>query len=354
MVGKAKAKGGYITPSMALELKTLINQRLTMSVIEITARNVPQAYVEGFWKLRTFGKSEDTRNGEVIAMPQPTMLTIQNPEERVLTCPVRDANPFFHVMEFVWMMAGSNDAHWISQFNKRMMDYADDGHLRGAYGWRWANPSPQLLDTVALLRDSPTTRQAVLSMWDPVYDGSRATNSDRPCNTTIYFKIRGSTHLDMLVCNRSNDYVWGMMGANAVHMTLLHELIAKASGYELGIYRVMSNNLHIYTGMPRFDEIYKTVTPVDCYRGPKKCEPFPILSFPDELELFIAECKDFLKKDRDFVCEWLQHVAYPMQMAYLDRLNRDEWITRIAAEDWRLAASEWNERRLNNSSKKST
>ncbi len=336
------------------DVNSLIKQGLTVSVIEIGARNVPQAYVEGLWKLRAFGKSEDTRNGEVIAMPQPTILTITHPEERVLTCPVRDANPFFHVMEFVWMMAGSNDAAWISQFNSRMMEYADGRILRGAYGWRWQNPEDQITGVVELLRDQVRTRQAVLSMWTPELDGSRARSSDRPCNTHIYFRPRETNRLDMLVCNRSNDFVWGMMGANAVHFTLLHELIASASGYRLGVYQVISNNLHIYTGIPRFDKIISTYEKYDCYRGPKKCEPFPLL-VGTNLKKFQRDCKDLVMGPMTmYRSEWVQDVAYPMYMAYLHKEDREEWIDKIAAEDWRLATSEWNERRLKNHSKRNT
>jgi len=331
-----------------LTQKTLIKQGLTMSIIEIHGRNVPLAYVEGFWKFRAMATSTDTRNGEVMVLPEPVYLTIDFPDERVLTDPVRDANPFFHVMEFVWMMAGSNDAHWLSQFNKRMMDYADDGILRGAYGWRWANPSPQLPDTISLLQTTPETRQAVLTMWDPVYDGARASTSDRPCNTTIYFKVRETDDLDMCVMNRSNDYVWGMMGANAVHLTLLHEFVAKASGYKLGEYHVFSNNVHIYTGLPKFEEIYNTVEKHNIYMGPKRVHPFPVINYMGDFPLFMRECQDFLEGGSNFKSEWLQYVAYPMRMAYLDRAKRGYWIQEIAAEDWRRAAREWHERRQNN------
>ncbi len=316
-----------------------------MAIVDIAARNIPLAYVEGLWKFRVFSGLEDTRNGEAMVMIHPTVLTIEHPEERVMTDPVRDCNPFFHVMEFVWMMAGSNDVKWIAQFNKRMLDYADDGYLRGAYGWRWANPSPQLSDTVDLLRGYPETRQAVLAMWDPVYDGSRAKTSDRPCHTHIYFRVRESTHLDMTVMNRSNDYVWGMMGTNAVHFTLLHELIARASGYKLGKYMVFSNNLHIYKDVPRFNEIWNTYAKKNIYQGKGKVEPFPILNHWLEFTTFMVECNLFFHGESNFSNEWLQYVAYPMKMAYLESKNREEWISQIAALDWKLACIEWSARR---------
>lgn len=317
-----------------------------MSIIEITGRNVPEVYLEGLWKFGTFAEEEHSRNGKVLVMPEPCVLTVEFPDERVLTDPVRDANPFFHAMEFVWMMAGSNDAKWLSMFNKRMMEYADDGILRGAYGWRWQNPADQIPGIVKLLRENPFTRQAVLSMWDPVYDGPNARTSDRPCNTHIYFRVRDTDDLEMTVCNRSNDFVWGAMGANAVHMTMLHELVARLSVYKLGRYRVFTNNLHIYKDLPRFDEIYGAKTPHNIYQGENLCHPFPLLNSHETFKDFRQDCKDLLEGCfRHYKTEWMSHVGWPIYNAYLDFENREDWLGQIAADDWRRACTEWAKRR---------
>ena len=96
-------------------------------------------------------------------------------------------------------------------------------------------------------------RRAVLEMWDA--EGElRMANSckDHPCNTHIYFNVRDNI-LDMTVCNRSNDMIWGALGANAVHMSILQEYIASHIGARVGIYTQFSNNLHAYT------EVLKTL-----------------------------------------------------------------------------------------------
>jgi len=317
-------------------------------IIEIYGANVPQAYTEALWKMRTYGEKENSRGGEVIAIPHPVVLTIERPWERVLTDPVRDANPFFHCMEFVWMMAGSNDAVWLSQFNKRMIEYADNKILRGAYGWRWTNPSPQISDTIRLLQTSPETRQAVLTMWDPVFDGYRARTSDRPCNTHIYFRKDKDNRLNMTVCNRSNDLIWGMMGANAVHMTMLHELISRAVGMKQGTYHVFTNNLHIYTGMPKFEELY---TSTECYDTYEAFQSFPLLQYGEDWENFIIDCKTLLRLVRaggyKFLTTWMNNVGAPIHDAYVDKKNRHYYIEKIAADDWRIACEEWAARRNN-------
>jgi len=313
-------------------------------MIEIKGRNVPQAYKESIWVMKTYGDSGVSRNGPVISIPEPVMLTIQYPWERVLFDPVRDANPFFHVMEFVWMMAGSQNALWISQFNKRMLEYSDEGILRGAYGWRWSQHD-QIRSAIRLLRKDPDTRQAVLSMWDPALDGSSAKSSDRPCNTHIYFRA-GPTGLDMTVCNRSNDMIWGMLGANAVHMTMLHELVALASGFKQGVYRVFTNNLHVYPDMPNFNSIYrKTFACYDPYSY-EEVRTTPLLDRNETYEMFMSDCRKMVDGDFEdgFRTNWVENVAYPMYEAYLGE-HRIDYIRQIDAPDWERACSEWNARR---------
>lgn len=311
----------------------------------IHGTNVPDAFFEGRWVMEICGQKEETRNGPVLSIPYPVMLEIDRPWERVLFDPIRDANPFFHVMEFVWMLASSNDAEWIAQFNKRMMEYADDGILRGAYGWRWSNPTTQIQDTIHLLRTSPESRQAVISMWDPTYDGPEARTSDRPCNTHIYLRnVKG--RLDITVCNRSNDFFWGMLGSNVVHFTMLHEFISQAVGLTIGKYRVFTNNLHTYTDMPNYEVIMKYKVRHDPYLT-DDLRTQPLLDQEEKWEDFIADAITLVEDGFDFQWNttWFNDVAAPMYNAYLDKENRDHFISCIGAPDWHRTCSEWNIRR---------
>lgn len=310
-------------------------------ILTITGKNVPEAYSESWWVARHHWREDVSRNGPVLTVPYPTILHIKKPTERVLFDPIRDANPFFHVMEFCWMMAGSNDAVWLSQFNKRMMEYSDGGILRGAYGWRWRNPEDQIGGVITGLRTDPGTRQAVLSMWMPEMDGPGAGSSDRPCNTHIYFRfINGA--LDMTVCNRSNDMVWGMLGANAVHMTLLHEMVASSCDMPIGDYRVFTNNLHVYPNIPKFKQLSEPGRCVDYY---PQLRPFPLLQ-KDESYLDLREdCEKLLDGRYNFVTVWAEKVAWPMMNAYLDRDHRKRWLDQVMADDWSVACDQWYDRR---------
>ena len=227
--------------------------------MERTYDNIPEMYSELMLTIRMFGVREDTRNGAVLTLQEPLIVKVRNPRERILNDEVRLANPFFHVMEFVWMMAGSNDAEWIGNFNQQMLTYAeDDGHLHAAYGHRWmkAFGMNQISTIIRRLKADPRDRRCVLGMWSPQFDLDIEAK-DIPCNTHIYFRVV-KDRLNMLVCNRSNDVIWGMTGANAVHMTMLQEVIARASGIELGEYHVITNNAHVYCDLPNLDKMLNT------------------------------------------------------------------------------------------------
>lgn len=226
----------------------------------IHARNAHEALPLGIELLRKYGQRRGSRNGPVLVAPGPVMTTYERPRERVIFWPQRDANPFFHFFEALWMLAGRNDVAFLAQFVKRMADYSDDGiTLHGAYGARWrnwffpkvvpldiGNRRNQLIEIAKLLRESQDERRAVLQMWDANYDRPDEGGKDLPCNTHIYFTRSAAGALDMTVCCRSNDIVWGLYGANAVHFSVLQEYLAGTIGCAVGAMHTLSNNFHAY------------------------------------------------------------------------------------------------------------
>jgi hypothetical protein len=210
--------------------------------------NVNGAYGHAGQILRLAGLPEETRNGPALVFPTPVTTVYKRPCERVLLWRPRMANPFFHLFESMWMLAGRDDAAWLDQYVSDFgARYAEpDGTLHGAYGHRWRHHfgRDQIRDAITLLRRDPTTRRCVITMWNPREDLG-ASKSDIPCNTHIYLSIRHG-RLDMLVSCRSNDAVWGAYGANSVHMSVLQEFVAWAVGVDVGELRQVSYNLHVY------------------------------------------------------------------------------------------------------------
>jgi hypothetical protein len=181
-------------------------------------------------------------------------------------------------------------------------------------------------------------------MWNPLEDNVSGV-SDVCCNTHIYFRTRG-THLNMTVCNRSNDVVWGMLGANVVHMTLLQELIAHCTGLSVGTYSVFSINAHMYE---RHWSLLETRTSVVT---PPLEEYYPLLYGKETYDDFAGDCRNFLEGEReDLECRWMRDVAAPIALAWNDyKVGHDysclEVLRDIKAADWRLACQEWISRKF--------
>ena len=107
-----------------------------MRVLKV--RNVHDALIRGIDLLHVENCKSESRNGIVYESTTPVTTVYNRPSERVLFWEERDANPFFHFMEGLWMLEGRNDLKFVYQYNKGMKNYSDDGEtLHGAYGWRW-------------------------------------------------------------------------------------------------------------------------------------------------------------------------------------------------------------------------
>jgi len=323
--------------------------------MEIKVRNVNQAFSEIFWRLKAEGlKPEPTRNGPALVMPEPVITIYECPVERVLFHPGRDANPIFHLLESVWILAGRRDVAFLQQFNSRIGQYSDDGKVyNAAYGYRLRKHfgRDQLVDAINLLRRDPETRQAVMQIWDPV-DLHRRTR-DKACNTQVMFDTRGG-RLNMTVVNRSNDIWWGAYGANAVHFSILQEFVACSVGLRPGVYRQVSNNLHLYTELYEAKH-YVSQPPIaetyDHYSS-GHIRPLPLM-LNGEFKLFLADCEKFcddpFNQEAAYAHPFLKHVAHPMAMvSRVRKIHAGDgrgWAAKVRADDWRRACFDWIDKR---------
>ena len=133
----------------------------------VYARNVNEAYAIGMNMLSSSGIKEESRFGSVLVMPSPVTTTYLQPTERVLFNVQRDCNPFFHLMESLWMLHGRNDVEWIERYSSSIGQFSDNGvNFNAAYGHRWRQHFE--LDQIPLvineLKDNPDSRRAVLGL----------------------------------------------------------------------------------------------------------------------------------------------------------------------------------------------
>lgn len=345
-----------------------------MRVIDV--RNVNVALAQGIAHLLKDGEDSGSRNGAVLVSPTPVTTVYHSPLERVLFGATRDANPFFHLMESLWMLAGRNDLAFPQYFNKRFGEYSDDGKtVHGAYGHRWrAHFGYDQLELVAHeLRNNPASRRCVVQMWDatPLTNedstalkfGADDLNlaltggKDVPCNTTIYFRINEGK-LDMTVCCRSNDIIWGAYGANAVHMSILQEYVAAMVKIPVGTYYQVSNNYHAYTDVYNREQL-KLIADESiaenlyitgaAFPSPSVL-PYPLVSTP--VYKWNTDLADFLDepmRGKTYGDDFFNLIAAPMYAAWNARKNKlgngAEELSRMANSDWKVACEQWVSRR---------
>lgn len=355
----------------------------------IKARNVNDAFSLGLTLLTQHGVQEESRAGPVLVMPAPATTIYSHPRERVLLDGKRDANPFFHLMEALWMLAGRRDATWldrfVSDFSARFAE--EDGNQHGAYGYRWRQyfdveggglPAlPDQLDTaVRLLRANPADRRVVITMWDPVADLD-VVKKDVPCNTQIYLRVREQHQtvpgdgevmlsapmekvLDITVTCRSNDAIWGAYGANAVHFSMLQEYLAARIGVGVGTYYQVSNNFHAYQDV--LAKLGKLIVVTSSSYVAQKYLPLvdDPATFDDELKWFFQSTSVTPRQPKlDCKNKFLSQIAVPMFEAYgfwreKRREAALERLTGMPECDWYLAAKAFLQRRMDKLTAKET
>lgn len=360
----------------------------------LVGRNVSELFASGVSLLMREGVRETSRAGDVLVLSCPVMSVYERPCERVLLDPVRDANPFFHFFESLWMLRGCDDAAYLNNFVRDFGDrYAEEnGSIHDAYGWRWRYMLgfDQLEVVVSRLKKEPDTRQAVLQMWDarPAADGMDDLCGDwkaRPCNTHVYLRVREEVtnttltermnivqdlhrYLDLTVLCRSNDIVWGAYGANAVHFSMLQEYLAGKLGVGVGRMYQFSNNWHGYVSVvDSYVNKRNYVSAVDSYVNKRNAadapvvhmdlyasghvRTSPIMTDPSGWDLDMCHFLAKPEAERRYANPWFETTAAPMWMAHAlwklgKRNSAIDTAATIASSDWRRAATEWMQRRM--------
>lgn len=344
--------------------------------------------VKGFHNQSIPTITNDSRNGPVIRCAEPMTVSYHKPIRRILLNRFRDCNPFFHLFESLWMLAGRNDVAPLNYYNGQIKNYSDDGKtFWGAYGHRWRRwfGWDQVAGICRELKNNPESRRCVLQIWEggPTHDVDdfwKASNGgkDVPCNVTAFFDLRKETktsefsggpqiidtqsYLDMTVCNRSNDMIWGMLGSNVVHFSVLQEYMAACIGVKVGRYNQFTNNLHVYK------ENWKPKLWLREYTRSMHSEPeLSYNSFKNFMPLvqnsrvFDFEVPLFIDNHLDPSMNWqepfLQKVASPMCWAFKLHKEREYNLALatmdiVEADDWRTMGKIWIEKRKRNWEKK--
>lgn len=255
----------------------------------------------------------------------------------------------------MWMLAGRRDVESVARFVKRMRTFSDDGEIfHGAYGYRWRSHfgKDQIELVVKALKENPEDRRQVISMWDARADLARQ-GKDLPCNLEAAVQVNADGELDLTVFNRSNDIIWGALGANAVHFSILLEYLADRIGVPVGTYTQVSANMHAYMEpLNKVRHLAEAVDPLVPYT-PENWDEYAArraFVFPLDADLWEDDLVKFVDSEdwqETYKSPFFAYVAAPMMRAWHQYKAYDQLCTNdISFCDWRIAAEEWINRRL--------
>jgi thymidylate synthase len=172
------------------------------------------------------------------------LLTIANPRARFSRTESR-ATLFSCLGETLWHLSGSDRLDFIEYYIPNYREFADlPAHVvlsDGAYGPRLrGTKDDQIRKVIDLLKSRPSTRRAVIQIFG---NGDRE-KCDTPCTCTLQFMARRGV-LHMMTNMRSNDAFIGLPH-DVFAFTMIHELVARSTGHELGLYNHAVGSLHVY------------------------------------------------------------------------------------------------------------
>jgi hypothetical protein len=173
--------------------------------------------------------------------------------------------------------------------------------------------------------------------------------------------------LNITVTNRSNDAVWGCYGANAVQFSVLQEYLAARLGVRVGVYRQVSDSLHVYVegeagaAWRKVEAAGRPSLLPDYSYSVRGLSTLPMIvrveAFEEELRLITSRADGRVEEGWRFTQPWLRHVAHPMLLAH--QLYRDEGPTAalrglelttqrhgLENNDWLTAGKQWLDRRV--------
>lgn len=165
----------------------------------------------------------------------------------------RRANPAIGAVEALQLCAGVADPAMVLAASPAFKEFAEGGRFHGAYGYRISN---QLEQQVQKLKDDPDTRQAVITLWDPILDNQPG-HKDYPCTVALQLLLRNH-HLIGRSVMRSND-AWRGIAYDLFQFGQLQATAANMLEVEVGPLYHQPGSLHMYLeDVPKVQDVKHT------------------------------------------------------------------------------------------------
>lgn len=179
-----------------------------------------------------------------------TTILLESPMEGMPLRNGRHLNPAIGAAEALQLIGGFSDAGLMTKISANFKQFLNGDEFHGAYGARIKH---QMIDVAWKLHKEPATRQAVVTLWDPVLDNLEDM-ADYPCTVMLQFQVEEGK-LCMNVVMRSND-AWLGLPYDMFQFTQLQLTLARCLGLAYGWYRHTALSLHLYEDdLPKIHEI---------------------------------------------------------------------------------------------------
>lgn len=211
-----------------------------MKVLEFESARL--GYVELLRYVRGYGELRSPR-GQTTYDVGPVTVVLHDITNVLPIGVNRGVNVGVAAAEAVQLIGGFSSPELIVAASHNFERYMEpDGYFHGAYGERISLGS-QLDAAVAKLWRDRSTRQAVITLWNPLLDNQPG-KLDYPCTVMLHLAIRYDK-LELSVVMRSQD-VWLGTPYDWFQFTQLQWTIANVLGVEPGMYRHTTLSTHLY------------------------------------------------------------------------------------------------------------
>ncbi len=215
-------------------------------------KNLNEAFVEELAKLKMQGMVVNSRGSKQLERTF-VNFSIKDPTQLDVLPKARKFNKNYAIAEWLWYLSADQKVSNISKLASIWSDIQDQfGEAESNYGsyifphlnkmytsqWDW------VVKELARDRD---TRRATLAINQPYHKEKNP--KDYPCTQYIQFFIR-EDYLDMGVCMRSNDAIFGFCNDvftfSLFHQLMYNHLNAAGLNVKLGHYYHHAGSFHIY------------------------------------------------------------------------------------------------------------
>lgn len=251
------------------------------TVIEVG--NFRQGYIDVCREVVAMG-DEVAPRGQKTRELLDVMIVLADPTDSLPIGTGRQVNPSVGAIEALQLVGATETPELTVQLIPQMGAYREpNGYFWGAYGRRIGAQACQVEQK---LRDDPSSRQAVITLWQPWSDNS-AGKRDYPCTVMQQFLIRHDRLL-MHTTMRSND-VWLGLAADVFQFTQLQLALAASLGLEPGPYHHHAVSLHAY------ERDWEPITELRLSATAQGTRRYPAIGLPGQsMQERVARARDLL------------------------------------------------------------